>query len=62
MERLHATFRFGDQRGVDIGILALDDEVGHQEEILGRELAASILLGCARKTIEKMLDGDSQKV
>ena len=42
-DRLHPRLGFSEQRGMGIGVLALDDEVGNEEQILGRELPAPVL-------------------
>lgn len=60
--RLHPAFRLGQQSGVNFGVLALDDEVCCEEQVLSRELAAAVLLGRAGETIEKMLECDSQQL
>jgi len=61
-ERLHPAFGFGDQRAMGIGVLALDDEVGDQEQILGRELPAPVCLAGARHDAQELLERDSQEV
>jgi hypothetical protein len=47
---------------MNVGVLALDDEVGNEEQILGRELPAPVLFRGARNGAQEMLERDSQKV
>ena len=45
-----------------IGVLALDDEVEREEEILERELPPPVEFGSSRDAFEKMLKSDSHEI